>query len=81
MTNRKRKKDKIKLLTLSLILMFNSSTFLLANESNCKKFDLKCKTREFIDNTKNYQKKGIEDSSKQLNKSKKEILEIIPKKR
>ena len=56
--------NKIFLLFIFLILSFNSS--ISANELKCKKFDLKCKSKKFIEETKNYQKKGLEKSKEQI---------------
>ena len=69
--------NKITLLFIFLILSFNSSIY--ADEIKCKKFDIKCKTKNFIEESKEYQKKGIKDSKEQLKKNKKQIIEIIPK--
>ena len=72
---------------LSTLLIIFLNTSLLANETNCKKFDLKCKTKKFIDDTKSFQSKGLDESKEQINKvkdkvikGKNEILKKIPKK-
>jgi len=49
-----------------VIFLSNYSLPLSANEVECKKFDIKCKTNKFIKETKEYQKKGFEDAKKQL---------------
>ena len=72
---------------LSTLLVIFLNTSLLANETNCKKFDLKCKTKKFIDDTKSFQSKGLDESKEQINKvkdkvikGKNEVLKKIPKK-
>ena len=72
---------------LSTLLIVFLNTSLLANETNCKKFDLKCKTKKFIDDTKSFQSKGLDESKEQINKvkdkvikGKNEVLKKIPKK-
>ena len=72
---------------LSTLLIIFLNTSLLANETNCKKFDLKCKTKKFIDDTKSFQSKGLDESKEQINKikdkvikGKNEVLKKIPKK-
>ena len=50
--------------------MFFLNNSLFANEINCKKFDLKCKAKKFIEETKDYQNKGLQQSKKQINKTK-----------
>ena len=72
---------------LSTLLIIFLSTSLLANETGCKKFDLKCKTKKFIDDTKSFQSKGLDESKEQINKvkdkvikGKNEVLKKIPKK-
>ncbi|MBD1172511.1 hypothetical protein IDG78_03075 [Pelagibacterales bacterium SAG-MED05] len=52
------------LLFIFLISGFNSS--ISANELRCKNFDVKCKTKKFIEETKKYQKKGLEKSKEQI---------------
>ena len=56
--------NKITLLFIFLILSFNSS--ISADELKCKKFDVKCKTKKFIEETKEFQKKGLEKSKEQI---------------
>ena len=72
---------------LSTLLIIFLNTSLLAKETNCKKFDLKCKTKKFIDDTKSFQSKGLNESKEQINKvnhkvikGKNEVLKKIPKK-
>ena len=72
---------------LSTLLIVFLNTLLLANKINCKKFDLKCKTKKFIDETKSFQSKGLDKSKEQINevkdkviKGKNEVLKKIPKK-
>ena len=56
--------NKITLLFIFLILGFNSSIY--ADEIKCKKFDVKCKAQKIIEETKEYQKKGIKKSKEQI---------------
>ena len=56
--------NKIILLFTFLILSFNSP--ISAGELKCKKFDVKCKTKKFIEETKKYQKKGLKKSKEQI---------------
>ena len=68
-----------KLIILIFFLSYISS--LSAQESECKKFDIKCKTNKFINETKEFQKKGLEDGKKQLKGTKKKIIESLPEKK
>ena len=70
MTKPKRKKNKLIILFCSIILFFQYTPFLYAEEIVCKKFDIKCKTKKLIEDTKKIQKKGLDDGKKQLNKTK-----------
>ena len=58
MINQKRKKNKLKITIFSLLIFF---TFLNAYPSdvNCKKFDIKCKSKNWLQETKEFQKKKI----------------------
>tara|TARA_B100001093_G_C26677739_1_gene949060 strand:- start:183 stop:365 length:183 start_codon:yes stop_codon:yes gene_type:complete len=49
-----------------IIFLFIQSIPINANEIKCKKFDIKCKASKYIKDTKEFQKKGIEDAKKQL---------------
>ena len=66
--------NKIKIILVLLTLSFISS--IKAEEVKCKTFDIGCKTKKFIDETKEFQKKGIEDSKNQI----KRIPENLKKK-
>ena len=72
---------------LYLFFIVSLNNQLLADEVSCKKFDLKCKTKKFIDDTKSFQSKGLDESKEQINKvkdkvikGKNEVLKKIPKK-
>ena len=54
------------ILLISIFLFFSSNTLILADEKKCNTFDLGCKTKKFIDDTKEFQKKGLEDSKSQI---------------
>ena len=69
MTDLKRKKNNLILFLILNFFFFNIS-YLIAAETKCKKFDIKCKTKNFIEESKEYQKKGIKDSKEQLKKKK-----------
>ena len=64
MTNQKRKKNNF--LYYLILIFFTNIVLLNANEIKCKKFDIKCKTNKFVEETKQYQKKGLEESKEQL---------------
>ena len=63
-----------KILFLSIFLFFSLNISVFADEKKCGTFDIGCKTKKFIDDTKNYQKKGYEKSKKQVGKTTKKIL-------
>tara|TARA_B100001093_G_scaffold183261_1_gene175892 strand:- start:309 stop:539 length:231 start_codon:yes stop_codon:yes gene_type:complete len=65
-----KKKNKLIIFICSIILFFQYVPFLYADEAVCKKFDIKCKTKKLIEDTKEFQKKGLDDGKKQLNKTK-----------
>ena len=58
--------NKIKIILVILTLFTSSSV--LAEEVKCKTFDIGCKTKKFIDETKSFQKKGLEDGKNQIKK-------------
>ena len=48
----------MKILILSFVLTFYLGSYLNANTIECKKFDIKCKTKNYLKNTKEFQKKS-----------------------
>ncbi len=73
MINQKRKKNKLSvyifLITITLL-----PAFIYADSIECKKFDIKCKSKKWVNETKDFQKKKFDESRNQFNK-KKEIIE------
>ena len=94
MTNQKKEKNKFVLNLVILFLIATNLHNLNADEKICKKFDIKCKSQKWIDETKNYQKKKLDEGKKQYEKTKKnvekakdkvinakdEVIEKLPKK-
>ena len=56
--------NKIKIIL--TLLTLSISTSVLANEVKCKTFDIGCKTKKFINETKDFQKKGLEEGKDQI---------------
>ena len=71
-----------KILLICAFIIFNLNTNVLA-ETNCGKFDVACKMKNFIKDTKDFQSKGIEDSKDQLKNTKvpdiKQLKDKLPK--
>ena len=66
----------MKILILSTIIILSFSLKLSANENTCKKFDIICKSKNYIKDTKEFQKKNWEKGKKQIEGS----IDSIPKK-
>ena len=50
-----------------IIVFFSMLNFnVYSDEKKCGAFDFACKTKKFIDDTKEFQKKGLEDSKSQI---------------
>ena len=47
-------------------LAFSVANFAFAEEKKCGSFDIGCKTKKFIEDTKEFQKKGFEDGKTQI---------------
>ena len=79
MIDQKRKKNKLKITIVSLLMFF---TFLnvYPSEANCKKFDFKCKSKNWLQETKEFQKKKYKEGKDQLRSNKKKIIDALPKK-
>ena len=73
MINQKRKKNKLSVF-IFLITITLLPTFIYADSIECKKFDIKCKSKKWVNETKDFQKKKFDESRNQFNK-KKEIIE------
>ena len=65
----------MKILIISLILILHSAFSLKASDNLCKKFDIKCKTSKFLNDTVDFQKKGLNKSKEQLEKTKNQVIE------
>ena len=66
--------NQIRIILVLLTLSFTTSV--LAEDKKCKTFDIGCKTKKFMDETKKFQKKGLEDGKSQI----KNIPENLKKK-
>ena len=56
--------NKIKIIL--ILFALNLTTSISAEEVKCKTFDIGCKTKKFINETKDFQKQGLEDSKNQI---------------
>ena len=56
----------MKKILLMIVITFGFNGTITADETECKTFDINCKTKKFWEETKKFQKKGAEDSKKQL---------------
>ena len=79
MIDQKRKKNKLKIAIFSLLIFFSFSN-VYPGETNCKKFDIKCKSKNWLQETKEFQKKKYQEGKDQLGSSKKQIIDALPKK-
>ena len=76
-----------KIIFINLVLFSILNFNVYADEKKCGAFDFACKTKKFIDDTKSFQSKGLDESKEQINKvkdkvikGKNEVLKKIPKK-
>ena len=79
MINQKRKKNKLSIY-LFLIATIFIQTFTFADNIDCQKFDIKCKSKKWVNETKDFQKQKLSESKTQLNKSKEVIKKTLKKK-
>jgi len=55
-----------KISLISIFLFFNLNILVFADEKKCGTFDLGCKTKKFVENTKKFQNKGLEESKDKI---------------
>ena len=80
MTEQKRKKNR-KIIFILFICFLLIPLFLSEVESSeCKKYDVKCKAKKWVDETKNYQNKKFQEGKKQLSDTKNKMIDAIQKK-
>ncbi len=79
MTKQKKKENRIIFLFFTFIFLSLSIASVNADISKCKKFDIKCKTKKFVDDTKSFQKIKLQEGKNQLKDSKEKILKGLPK--
>ena len=53
---------------LIVILIFSFNSFISAEEKKCRTFDVACKTKNFVNETKEFQKRKAGDGVSQLKK-------------
>ncbi len=53
---------------LIVVLIFGLNSFVFAEEKKCRTFDIACKTKNFVNETKEFQKKKVGDGVSQLKK-------------
>ena len=61
----------MKIIILSLLFILNLTFNLNANEAVCKKFDITCKTKKYINDTKEFQKDKWDEINIKKSKTKK----------
>ncbi len=67
----------MKILLIFIVFVFtNLNTLLFATEKKCGKFDVVCKSKKFVNDTKEFQKKGLLDNKKQISKTKDKVFSI-----
>ena len=80
MTKQKRKRSR-RIIYIFFICFLSIPIFSLQVESSeCKKYDVKCKAKKWVDETKNYQNKKFQEGKKQLNDTKNKMIDAIQKK-
>tara|TARA_A100001015_G_scaffold222100_1_gene250096 strand:- start:154 stop:393 length:240 start_codon:yes stop_codon:yes gene_type:complete len=79
MTNPKKRKNN--LILFFFLILFVCHFPLNVNSIECKKYDIKCKSKKFIDNTIKFQKEGIERGKTQIDQTKDKVIEKLPKKK
>ena len=57
-----------KILIITIFITLNFNTLVSAEKKECRTFDIGCKTKKFMDETKEFQKKGLEDGKSQIKK-------------
>ena len=80
MINQKRRKESKAILLINLIFLSLFITNITkADMNNCKKFDIKCKSANWIEKTKNFQKEKFKEGKDQLGKTKDKIITGVSK--
>ena len=80
MTKQKRKKSR-RIIYFLFICFLSIPIFSSQVEgSECKKYDVKCKAKKWVDETKNYQNKKFQEGKKQLSDTKNKMIDAIQKK-
>tara|TARA_B100000035_G_scaffold171685_1_gene146495 strand:+ start:336 stop:575 length:240 start_codon:yes stop_codon:yes gene_type:complete len=79
MTNPKKRKNN--LILFFFLILFVIQFPLNINSIECKKYDIKCKSKKFIDDTIKFQKEGIKKGKTQVGQTKDKMMEKLPKKK
>ena len=65
-----------KTLIIFILSIFSFNTSLFAVEKKCSSFNIGCKIGNFISDTKDFQKKGVNDSKEQIKGSKERLKNV-----
>ena len=68
-----------KFITIFVLLNLTIFTSLIAEDKKCKTFDVGCKVGKFVSDTKEFQKKGLDESKGQLKNTADKALEVNEK--
>ena len=68
-----------KIILISIFLTLGLNNLLIANEKKCGTFDLGCKAKKYMDDTKKFQKDGLSKSKNQLKKTKNKVIAPLKK--
>ena len=79
MTKQKRKKSRSIIYILFICFLSMSIFSSQVESSECKKYDVKCKAKKWVGDTKNYQNKKFQEGKKQLNDTKNKMIDAIQK--
>ena len=58
----------MKIVMFLIFVTFSLTSAIKAEEVKCKTFDIGCKTKKFLNETKEFQKKSINDGKNQIKK-------------
>ncbi len=78
MISQKKRKNNLIIFFLYFLIILLSFSYLNADQINCNKLDLKCKSKKWVNETKEFQKEKLGEVKDRYNKSKKTLKKVLP---
>mgnify|MGYP001249368098 CR=1 FL=1 len=78
MISQKKRKNNLILFFLYFLIFLLGFSYVNSEQIKCNKFDLKCKSKNWVNETKDFQKEKLGEVKDRYNKSKETLKKVLP---